>query len=337
MAFCDFAIRYDPKKDTKNDITEKILHALVVKRLKGKKPTAMFIGGESGSGKSYAALKIQEIILKQYGIKLTDVLHDINVYNPTEYPVKLENLLFSTKATETTLKQKSLKKAPILAVHEARTVIPAKMWHNFVNQAIGDVNAMSRSIKRMLFIIVSQFIRDISSDIRYTLNYYCIVKRKNKGPARLYINVMWKDDRDIEKPKLRKRRIQGYLIYPNGRYRRFVPEYIELSKPPKEIIEEFEKQDFESKGKIIHQKMEKMIKEMQIEQDVGTKKIDAMVDFYLQDIDKLYQIGKRNKNGWKVKPAIRDMHDLTKIELTEFQDKLNAKLIEKQLVPKSDE
>jgi len=332
MVVPDFFIKYDPKIHDSDYIARRILFTIITKRLKAHKPAVMFISGDSGEGKSLAALKVQEVLCEILGLNLIDVLEDINVFTPLEYPKKLDILLHpKTKGFEKE-REKMLKIANILCVHEARTLITAKMWHNFVNQAIGDVNAMSRKIKPMCFMIISQFIRDISTDIRYTLNYYCKVTRPLQGKSKLYINVMWKDDRDLEKPKLRRRTLKGYLVYPSGKHRLFTPKYIELKKPSKDVEDLFDKLDFDSKGKIIHQKMEKMIKEMETQVGSDNKKVPAMVDWYIKNHEQLLLIGKYGKRGFKPKKEIKDMHDLTSDEFKDFTTLLNNKMKENNIM-----
>lgn len=250
-----------------------------------------------------------------------DYIDNINVFTPLEYPKKLDALLFDKK----------LKKVNIICMHEAREIVKAKLWYNFLNQAVSDVNAMSRSVKRLCFIIISQFIRDISPDIRYTLNFYSIVRRPKGKAARLYINILWKDDRDLEKPKLRRRKLSGYLVI-NGRYKRFVPQYLELRKPQKEIVKLFEKRDYDAKAHIIKEKINKLVREM--EQDIGDKgnKVNKMVDWYSKNLDSLPMIGRKYRNKWLLKPEIKDLYDLSPIQAREFQTKLNEKLKEKGVI-----
>jgi len=327
MSKIDFQVYHNFKTETQEALTRKIFYNIFVKRLKGKKPVVVFISGDSGEGKSYAGLTFQEIMLEIQGIDYKPEYIDLmNCYTPLQYPEKLRQLLWPQKYLENKEIAKAAKKINVLAVHEARTLIKSKKWQDFTNQAVGDVNAMSRSIKRMMFIIISQFIRDINTDVRYTLNFYCSIRRPIGKRARLYIDVMWKDDRDLEKPKLRKRKLTGIVVDENGRYRKFTPQYFELSKPRKETIERFEKEDFEAKGKIIHATMEKMIKEMKMEANVGNKRVDAMVDWYSKNVDQISLIGKRNKRGWSFKKEVKDMHDLTKEEFSEFKAKMESKL-----------
>jgi predicted RNA-binding protein Jag len=317
-------VKYDPEEDTPEQLTERILFALFIKRIKHKKPTVAFIGGESGEGKSWSALRLMQILLKIQGIDIKYYLEETNVFTPLEYPKKLDNLLF----------KKELKKVNCICIQEARDVVKAKNWHIFLTQAIADVNAMSRSIKRLCFFVVSQFIRDITVDIRYTLNYYIIVRRPLGKKPQLFISVMWKDDRDLEKPKLRKRRIRGYIIDKKGRYRIYEPKYLELGRPDKEIIEMFDRRDFESKAKIIRKKIEKLIADMKVDMEVTNKKVTAMVEWYMKNQEQLNLIGKRVRGKWKVKPEVKVIHELNDMEAREFQDKLNESMKEKGMIEK---
>lgn len=316
MAFCDFVVKYDPLTDTSEELTKRILYAVIIKRLKYNKLAVMFIGGESGEGKSFTALRLQQLLLEIQGLSLDQYIHNINVYQPIEYPQKLDKLLYD----------KDLKKVNIICMHEAREVVKAKNWQSFLTQAVSDVNAMSRSIKRLCVMIISQFIRDITNDIRYTLNFYCVVRRPKGKHARLYINVLWKDDKDLEKPKLRKRKLQGYLLMPNGSRRRFMPEYLELKQPKKEIVEAFETADREAKTLIIRSKLNKLVSEMKQELGEESTKINSMVEFYTTHQESLQLIGKQYKKGWRLRPEVRSMHDLDPNEVKVFESKLNDKL-----------
>lgn len=313
MAFCDFVIRYDPEKDTSDMVAKKIIYSILVNRLKQNKPAVCFLSGDSGEGKSLTAVTLADIILEMQGVEIRDFFEDINVCTPIQYPEKLDKILYD----------KLLKKVNVLIMHEAREVVKAKLWHSFQSQAIADVNAMSRAVKRLCTIIISQFIRDITTDVRYTITFYMKVRRPRKQRARLYIYVMWKDDRDLEKPKLRKRKLSGYLQYPSGRRVRFVPEFIELPMPAKDLVERFDKMDFESKTVIIRKKLNRLLNDMRSEIGEENKKVDTMVGYYTQDQERLSQIGKRLKRKWKIRPEFKAMHELTDQELKLFESKLN--------------
>lgn len=332
--FTDFIVKHDEETETVEALTEKILYSVVVNRLKAKKPLIWFIGGDSGEGKSFTILHLQQIILKLQGIDLKDVLDDVNVYTPIEYAKKLDAILGMSSDKE---KNKRLRKVNVIAIHEARELIKAKNWYSFLNQAVGDINAMSRSVKRLCIFVVSQFIRDIDTSIRYTLNFYSIVKRPRNRFARLYINVIWKDDRDLEKPKLKKRRLTGFIIDKHGRRRRYSPVYLELTMLDKEILKHFEENDANAKRDILRKKLDKLIKTMELELNQYNSKVDSMVTFYVQNPDSLHYIGSRGKRGFKLKPEVKEMHDLTPSEIRDFQNKLNIALKEKGIAGSDDE
>lgn len=312
----DFVVRFDPATETKQELTDRIFYSLFLRRVKYRKPCVIFIGAESGEGKSYTALKVQERLMSMQGLDLKQHMNSINVYCPIEYGKKLNALLF----------EKELKKVNLLCIHESRDVINAKDWNDFLPRAVADINAQSRTIKRMVTIIISQFIRDITTDVRYTLNYYCKVYRPLGKHPRLFIYKMWKDDRDLEKPKLKKRRIKGYIVLPSGKYRIFIPDHFEMMYPEKEVIEEFERQEYESKGRIIKNKMAKLIKKMELEIGDDNIKIGAMVDFYTKNQENLKLIGRQGKRGFKLNPEFTKMHELGDDEAKEFKLKIIARL-----------
>lgn len=311
---CDFVVQHDPRYDNQEDLSKKVIYSLVVTRLKNRKPCVWFIGGDSGEGKSMAAIKVGTEVLEAQGIDYTPFVNDVNVYTPSEYPEKLQKLLFD----------KNLKKINVITVHEAREIVKAKKWMSFINQAIADVNAMSRSVKRMAFFIVSQFIRDISVDIRYTITYYSTVWRPKGGkPARLRIYRLWKDDRDLDKPKLCKRKIVGYLVDRQGKYNRYQPEYLELSMPDREVVKTFEAADRIAKEGIIKSKMQKLIAEIESDMGVENKKVGSMVEYYSKNTDSLNLIGRFSRGKYRTNKEFKEMHGLTKMEAEEFENKVH--------------
>lgn len=319
MAFCDFVIKFNPEKDTAIDIGERIIYSLFINRIKAKKPAVTFISGDSGEGKSYTAIKLMEVLYTIQHIDPVKYMDISNIYTPLEYGTKVDKIL----------NDKEYKKANVLIVHEGRVLIKANKWHSYLNQSVSDINALSRSVKPLINIVLSQFIRDIDPSVRYTITYYCKVSRPRNQPTRLYINKLWKDDRNLEKPVLRKRRLSGYLVYPNGKYKHYMPEYIELSKPSKELIDIFKQQDKESKQKIIKNRTDKLMKELQQDFNVESKKVETMVNWYLNNPEAFSKIGKQYKNKWRIKPDIREMHELTLNEAKDFETLINKKLKER--------
>jgi hypothetical protein len=310
MANYDFAVKFDPAVDNQQTISRKILKSIILNELKFKKPVPMFIGGDSGEGKSWVAVVLEDILLDLQGMDLKEFIEDVNVFTPLEYPKKLQAILHD----------KRLKKINVICMHEARDIVKAKLWYSFINTTIADVNAMSRRVKPLCLIIISQFIRDIAADIRYTLKYYCTIKRmRSYQPPRLYFNVLWKDDYDIEKPRLKKRRLRGYLIYPNGRYRFYCPRYLEIPRPRKELTDIFDQKDYDSKAGIIKRKLSKLIKDMEAEIDPENKKINNIVEYYIKNREQISNFIKRHGKKIKVKEEFKEIHDLTAEEFKLFE------------------
>lgn len=326
MVFTDFIVKYDPEKDTEDQLGERILYSLYIRRTRGNKPTVTFIGGDSGEGKSYTYLTFYNILCKLQDLNPLYCMDTANVYIPIEYPKKIKRILNVKEFPE-------YKKLNIFGVHEARTIVKSKRWYEFLPQAIADINAMSRGIKPLMIFIISQFIRDITSDVRYTLTYYITVTRPLGGNKRVRarFSVIWKDDRDLEKPRLRKRRLSGYIVYPDGHRVRFTPRYLELKKPSKELITLFDEQDTEAKLKITNKKIDDLIKSMEKEINISNPKIEAMIKYYTENLDSLKSIGKQKKRGFILNDRVKKMHDLTDLEIKEFQTQLNTSLKDKGL------
>lgn len=95
------------------------------------------------------------------------------------------------------LHDKKAKKLKVLMIDEAREVVPAKLWYHFINQAIADVNALSRTVKPICRIMVVQFIKDVDQATRRTVQYYFKCIRPLSGNVLFYPYRLWKDDRDL--------------------------------------------------------------------------------------------------------------------------------------------
>ena len=320
MAYCDFVVKWNPKEEGVKVLTDRVFYSLFAKRLKSNKPAVIFMGGMSGEGKSESAIAFAKKLLECQGVTdFLGIMDKVNVYTPLEYVQKLDDLLYS----------KDCKDLNVLVNHESRDVVGAKLWYSFINRAIADVNAQSRSIKRLCFILVSQNLRDITTDIRYTLNFYCKVKRPRGKPARVYIRIVYEDDRDIEKVRLRTRRLSGYYVLPSGRYVRFIPKYIEIERLDKEIVKKFEVRDTEAKKEKVRHKMQELVKELEKEVYTGKDKIDKMLELYTTNLSMMNLIGKRTpKRGFKAFAHLKQLHGITDLELKEFEVKFSSRLKE---------
>ena len=327
----DFYIKFDPEKDSKESLARKILYSIFIKRIKAKKPVVAAIIAKSGEGKSYACNKLIDEIMMMQGVDLVKNIKFFDVAtiaNPLQYAEKLDKIL----------NDKEYKKINCMAVHDSRTVISSTTWRSFVNTAIADVNALSRAVKPLMFFFISQAWKDIDSNIRSTITHYITVSRPNsKNYSRMEISVVWNDERDIEKPKFKKRKIRGVVIYPDGRYRYFTPDSLYIKWLRKPLQDRFEKLDYEGKQLIIKNKMNKILSEIKTEMGDYTEKIDSMVEWYVKHTDSLAEIAKRTKKGWSFKKTVKDLHDLSPGEVKLFQDRFNDKMSSLDMVRMEEE
>lgn len=297
------------------NITNRIIKQLFYTPIKKNFPCVIFIQGKSGHGKSWTALKLQEILLSFDGLDLKDFVEDINISIPLEYPEKLNKILHD----------KELKKVRIICVHEARLVVNAKQWQDFVTQSIAHVNALSRAVKPLIFMVVSQNIRDVTTDIRYTIDYIVENYRPVHGDAQFKLFKMFTDNRDLEHPILRKRPVMG-LVKKNRRWRLHKPQKFIVKKPDKETRERFEKADREAKIKIIKNMMDKLMLDLTKNLDTENKKVGVMVEWYTKHPEQIPLIGKRSKRGFRLHGNVSEMHELTSEEKKLFEKTLNEKI-----------
>ena len=315
--FIDFVVEH---VDDPAELGHRIIRNITVNRIKAKKPTIIGITGDSAEGKSYTGLAIADIVNQEFGVDTAEVIDDTVVYTPLEYTKKFDRILFD----------KDLKKVHTFMIDEGRELIKSKLWYDFVRQAIADVNAMHRQIKPLVVIVVSQDIGDVLRDVRKTLTFYGKCMRPLSGNVHFTLYRLWKDERDLENVKLRKRKLRGHLIK-DGRKVVFVVNKFRVRLPRKEIVEKYEKLSFERKATIIRNKLEALLK--QIEKEIGHQfdKVDQLVTYYTEHPELLNIILERKRNKIRVKKEFKQMHDLTQTEVKEFEKRLLERLAEKGL------
>lgn len=319
--YIDFIIDYndDPKIMGKH-----ILQHITVNRLRAKKPCIIFIGGDSGEGKSCFGLKIVDAVNQEYGIDTYDTLNDSVVYLPIEYLRKLDDCLHWKKNN-----RPDLKDLHVLMIDEAREVVRARDWYTFLNRAISDCNAMSRRIKPMVLIVVSQFIKDIDSAIRYTLSYYCECQRPLTGRTRVTMERIWKNTYDLERPRLCKRPLVGY-VRSNNSMSKFFPRF-EANMPDKKIFKKYDEENFEAKSKILRKRIEETIAKMEKQVNIFDK-VQSLVNYYIQHPDQLTTIIDPRFKKFRLRKNFKEMHEITRTEQIEFEKRMQEKMQEKGML-----
>jgi len=308
----DFSVQHsnDAKK-----IGVTICQQLFVKRILAKKPTVILITGDSGEGKSYTALKILEIVNNYFGVNTLDSMEDQIVYTPLEYSKKIKAILHD----------KNKKKLRCMILDEARELVSSHLWYSFVNKAIADVNALHRTVKPLVFIVVVQFIRDIDPATRRTIQFYCNCARPlNQKYVRVNINRLWKDERDIDSPKIRKRRLRGYLFYGDrqqkgNKWIRFLPTYLQVSLPEKAVYKRYEKINYERKSQILNRKLDDLLHLIEKESGVTSTKVNDLVTYFVDHPELMDMIERRVGGKCVMKTEFKTMFSLTPTEVQDFQ------------------
>jgi len=292
-------------------VGEEIIRHLIKNRLTLKKPEIIFIAGGSGEGKSYAAIKIADIVNRMYDIKTVDYLKDMIVYTPLEYSEKVRNIL----------NEKRLKDLHVLIIDEARETVKATLWNSLINRAISDINAMSRAIKRLVIIIVSQSFRDVDKSLRYTITHYCDCSRPSAGASFLRIYTAYQDTYEIDSPKLKKRKLRGILKTDTTRKYISISSF-RVSKLEKEIVDAYEEQSFVAKHSILMRKMDELQKTINKDVGVENSHLDAIINYYSTNIDALNEFLIKKRGKTKFDEKFKMMYNLTTSEMNDLEKKL---------------
>lgn len=316
--YIDFVI---PNCNTPEEAGTKVIEHLTINRLKANKPSIFFLTGDSGEGKNYTGLAIEKIVTEYYGLDLIDVVDPSVIFTPLEYTKKMNEVLFN----------KELKKLHIVMADEARDLINARLWYSYINMLIADINAIHRGIKPLVLLIVSQFIKDIDPSVRRTIQFYGKCTRPIGKNTLLYLNRLWKDDRDLDNPKLRKRRVKGYMKKEGG-YRSVILDEIRVKLPPKNIRDFYDKLSFERKSVIIKKKFMMLEEKLKRELIGPIDKLDLLVKYYSTNKAAQNIVLFRSGNKWKVKNDIKKIHDLGGQDLKEFENRLLEELENKGVI-----
>lgn len=320
----DFVIDYSSDN---NEMMKNILRNIMVNRLEENKPCVIFVTGASGEGKSILAIKLSMVINEYYGIDTLSVLDDIIVYTPFQYMSKTEALLFHEEKN-----RPDLKRVKVIIIDEARETMRAKDWYTFINRAIADCNAMSRAIKPMVIIIVSQFIKDIDSDVRHTFNFFIECKRPFRQSTRFTIEKVTIDNRDLERPKLRKRNVRGLIRKFTGKkhtgYLTFP--HFKVSMPPPDITEKYRKSNYQEKAKIIHLRMAQSLEIMKKQYGPGFQTVESLVKYYMDNPDQLLLIRDKKVKKTRLNKQFDVIHPhLTSVEKQEFLIRIDEEIKKK--------
>lgn len=306
----------DLQSEDKNKSTARVIFEhIFIKRLKQNKPCIVFIGGDSGEGKTWSVIRLLEELQDK-----PDVENQI-IYTPFEYTKKVNWILFN----------KESKGKNILIFMEARELVKGKTWYSIINQAISDVNALSREIKPLLFIVVSQHPKDIDSSVRTTINYYGRCSRPQDANTRLSLNKTWKNW-DLNSPKIYQRKIKGVIVGRDGDKKNVTIRRFIMNAPSADIIAKVQQLDRHAKEKIIKQKLLNIDKALA--KEISNKdKIGEIADSITKNPATLTQFIKKDRKGnITIKPIYKTIYDLNDVEFKELSSRINDLLIEQGII-----
>ena len=339
MKIIDFIVPYS--KDPK-EMGVAICKQLFVNRILAHKPVVILCTGDSGEGKSYTGIKILEIVNNYFGVNTLDHLEDCIVYTPLEYSRKISAMLHDPK----------LKDCHCMLLDEARELVSSHLWYSFVNQAIADVNALHRTVKPLVFVVVVQFIKDIDPATRRTIQYYLnCIRPLNGKHVTVFISRLWKDERDLDNPRIKRRGLRGYFytgrltneetgdLEKGRKMTKFYPTYLQVTLPQKEVYKVYEKINYERKSEILKRKLDTLLVNIEKEMGVKSTKVESVVNYFMEhpELLDLIETRRRGTKGTVVmKPEFKNMFDLSPTDVKDFQKSLHMRLEASDLVRKEE-
>lgn len=318
------------RRENENDseLAKRMLCKLTIEnRTRENKPTIIFLWGDSGEGKSYDALWLLDALYSFQGIDIVPRLDYVEIFTPFEYARKMKRILETNKKAPDYELTKDLN---VIVLDEARELVSANEWMTFINKTISSVNALSRGVKPLVFIVVSQFIADIDKKVRFTINLYGACARPLRGYGKLTLYRIYKDDRDLDNPKIRKARIKGYIRELDGSRSLTIPQFY-FKLPRKELRDQYEEMQFNAKAPILHRKLEELMRFLEAKYKREFEKVDGLVEYYSNHSEELRNLLEERKGKTRVKKEFIKLFDLAPEETRQFESRLEKKLAEKNL------
>jgi len=307
---------------TNENMAERILRQVFLGRIKHNKPCIVFIAGGSGEGKSMGLLRIAELIAPHETTDYKSFLKNQMIYTPFEYSEKMRWILYSKEA----------KGKHILCMPECREMVKSKTWYSLINQAISDVNAMSRSVKPIIFLIASQSSKDIDKDIRNTVTYYGTCWRPLNGRTKMVIKKIH-NDLAFEDAKFTEYPLRGIAWSGKdaneGCYRVYNVSRFIMNLPSPDFKREYDDLDKMAKTDILLKKLERMQRILELEKPKFDK-VGQIADFIIKDATILKWAVKRSgaTGKVKVKDELAKMQGLNKQEKEALEETLERRFVE---------
>lgn len=282
----------------------KIFHNLIVSTIKDDKPCVMLVTGKSGTGKSSIGLTITDGLYREEGMDFAQYVKQTVVMEITEFGTKVKAVLF----------EKDLKKCFVIIIDEARKTVSKDDWRSIVNRAVSMVNALSREVKPLAIIIITQSLRDIDTNTKDTIDYYVKCKRSLRHPTEATFYEFWVDDHNLDKPKLKKKIVKGVII--DGNKSRKVALYnVEFHRPRPEVWAAYKSISYDSKTKMLEQEFDTLAKSLASKYNVeALNRIEALANTLVSKPEMLRNFGIYKRKHWILNDDFCTTFDVTKDE-----------------------
>jgi hypothetical protein len=285
-----------------DELGEYIVKRCIEDRLKYKKNVIFFICGGIGEGKSYAALRIAELIEPNFNVR------EQVIYYPLHFLETINNAV-----------QKNYK---VLVLDEAHTTIPSRLWYSFSNLAIHFVLTTFRQVKNMALIIVAPNLMWIDKTLREMINFYGVVDRVRDRQPLLKLYHVGFNYFNLEEQSPYLRRLTFYW-----KKRIYKVCALKLNKPSEKIIEEYENYATVYKKELIQKQLENTMGKISKALDIGQKtNISEIANTLIENQKLLFTLMKKRKDGMELKKG--EVKRLFKLSDSEIEQ-LNAEVIEK--------
>lgn len=313
MGSLDFIVEWQGNEE---DTIKEILARMFLTPIRYDFPNVVLISGKSGHGKSLSVLKFLEYLFEKKKLHLRDYVKDIVVMNPLQYTEKLDAVLYEDR----------LKKVFCLQLDDARMVVGAENWASFINTAISHVNAISRSIKPLLLLVITQSIKDIDTKTRRTLDWELKCQRSRYDYVKIVPYKFWMDDTDPERPRLRRRRVKG-VIREDHRNNTVLP-IIKVKKlKDEEVIKKYDEVMLEGKKKFLDSLMGNMLEK--IKKDMSKNdftRVNEMIEYFKKNPDNLKEYGEFKRKKWRLSKEGLKLLKFGASEKREFESIINSGL-----------
>jgi energy-coupling factor transporter ATP-binding protein EcfA2 len=214
----DIMVRLRFDQDSPPTIVDVIKHIVQANFLKSKN-FFMLITGDSGSGKSYAAMTFAEAIDKDFSPTKQVI------YFPEDFERVFDYVKNNGKR--------------VIIFDEAHVTMPSRRWHALTNLALNQIMATFRQLRQVAVFVVAPTHNAVDKQVRELFHYICILekvldaKEKQAVYANLYEIVINRFDLRDQIPFMRK----VYFLW-NGGVWKLGPMKVPL--PSQRVINEYE-------------------------------------------------------------------------------------------------